>query len=359
MIKPGESGSKVEIISRGTLDQPALVRIAQQDYVAFEHDPNTILVLEEVARELLTKDIPPGIALTPCKRAQFLEDLEIGLDIPITPSRFEGIAPFRIYHLGNGRAEIVIGWHCTKGFWKNDSGYHWKLQRARVAVLGRRRSLPGLRFHRFVDQGYLAGVEFAVTIRALSVESAINSASEMSELIHLIIEDSIRDPSQDGRSEAAFVRDTFIPLLKSLGFRNVVFHHGSREFGKDVLFSRQTEFGMTEYWAAQVKLGNVSGRANSYLDLIVNQAHEAFKIPLLDIQTKSKFRISKFVVAITGRFTENAVEKICEKIETHSQRNNIIFLDGEKLQELIKSSSPKGRAGRPGFSGRIRRNDLQ
>ena len=234
MIKAGgfnSNNSSIEIISEGTLGRPAVVRIGQEEYSALEQDPNTILILEKVARDVLLKDLPLGIALTPCK----------------------GIQP-------------------------------------------------------------------------------------LSEAIHSKIEESVRPKVEGDWSETAFIRAKLIPLLKSLGFRNVVFNHGPREFGRDILFSRQSEFGIPEYWAAQVKLGNVSGKSNSYIDLIVSQAQEAFKIPVLDIQTKSKIWISKFVVMITGRFTENAVEKICEKIESHSLRNNLIFVDGEKLQELIHSS---------------------
>jgi hypothetical protein len=347
MVKSLRSSNKIEIISEGTLDRPALVRVGQQEYSAFPHDPNTILILEDVARELLLRDLPRGIALTPCKRLQFLGELdsEAGedLEIPISPWQFEGIAPFRIYHLGNGRAGIVFSWYCTKGFWDNESGYRWKLTRARAAVLARRKGLSGIRFHRFVDHGYLAGVEFSMTFPSGSVETVMESAFEISETLHSVIEDSVKIKIEQDRNEAGFVRDRLIPLLRDLGFHDVMFHHGPREFGRDVLFSRQTEFGIPEYWAAQVKLGNVGGKANSFVDLIVSQAEEAFKMPLYNIHTKSKVWISKFLVVITGKFTDNAVEKICEKIESYSLKNNIIFLDGERLDELARNARVQRR----------------
>lgn len=338
MLKSNQSSSNIEVISEGTVGRPALIRIGHEEYAALEQDPNTVLILEKVARDLLLKDLPLGIALTPCKGIQPTDDLDGDLEIPVSPSQFEGIAPFRIYHLGRGRAGIIFSWHCTKNFWSNEFGYSWKLETARESVLVRRKSLAGVCFHRFIDHGYVAGVEFLLTTTSSSVESVIKFAYEISESIHSIIEESVRPKAEEDRSEATFIRAKLIPLLKTMGFRNVAFHHGPREFGRDILFSRQTEFGILEYWAAQVKLGNVSGKSNSYIDLIVSQAQDAFKIPLHDIQTKSKVWISKFVVIITGRFTENAVEKICEKIESHPLRNNLLFVDGEKLQELIQSS---------------------
>ena len=343
MTYSSESEGRVQVISRATLNQPAVVRIGQQEYWALDHDPNTILVMEDVARELLLRDLPQGIGLTPCKRLILGDDLDDDLEIPMTPSRFDGIAPFRIYHFGAGRAGVVFSWYCTKDT-RGELGFHWKLQKAKAVVLARRKNLAGLHFYRILDQGFFAGVEFAATMRCSGLETVMRWAYEVSDDIHAVIKKSVAVPVESYQSESAFVQETFIPLLKKLGFRNVTFHHGPREFGKDVLFSRLMEFEIPEYWAAQVKLGNVSGRSNSYIDLIVSQAQDAFKIPLYDVQTKSKIWISKFVVAITGKFTENAVEKICEKIEIHSQRNNMIFLDGERIRELIeaKKSSELG-----------------
>ncbi len=47
--------------------------------------------------------------------------------------------------------------------------------------------------------------------------------------------------------------------------------------------------------------------------------------------TRRKQRISKLLLVVSGKYTENAVEKICEKIESYAIRNNIVFLDGAKI----------------------------
>ena len=335
MSKSSDFGTKIEIVAFGTSKQPAVARIGQHEYVGFNDDPNTIPILEDFSRELLLKDLPLGISITPCKRLRLSdEDIDLEGEIPILPTQFEGIAPFRVFNSGNNHAGLIIRWHCEKTFWKNHLGHHWQLEQARKILLSRQRKFPGLRFHQFIDQGYLAGIEFITFLKSNSLESLIESAYDLSDRIRRMIENSLGAEDIPNQSEASFTQGTFIPLLKKLGFEDVVYYHGSREFGRDVIFSRQTEFGIPEYWAAQVKLGNVSGKVNSYLDLIVKQAEEAFKIPLFDIRTKSKIWISKFVVAITGRYTENAVEKICQKIESSALRNNILFLDGETLYDL-------------------------
>ncbi len=199
---------KIELISAGRGGQPAVVRIGPHDYIAFDHDPNTILVLEETAKDFLLQDLPTGIALTPCKRIQELGDWSgdgnenwtgngmgewgEGSEIPITPSRFEGIAPFRIYRADHDHAGLVFSWHCTKDFWNHDAGYRWKLQQARSAVQASRKDLSGLRFHRLIDRGYWAGIEFSLFVPARSLESIMKTGYLISETLHSVIETADR-----------------------------------------------------------------------------------------------------------------------------------------------------------------------
>ena len=66
------------------------------------------------------------------------------------------------------------------------------------------------------------------------------------------------------------------------------------------------------------------------------QLDDAFKMPFYDLYTKQQQRISKLAIIISGKFTENAIEKICEKIESHALRHNVVFIDGEKISTLAE-----------------------
>jgi hypothetical protein len=84
------------------------------------------------------------------------------------------------------------------------------------------------------------------------------------------------------------------------------------------------------------KFGNIPGAADGEIDQIIGQVDDAFKMPFYDLYTKQKQRISKLAIIISGKFTENAIEKICEKIESHGVRNNLTFIDGDKIQTLAE-----------------------
>jgi hypothetical protein len=130
-----------------------------------------------------------------------------------------------------------------------------------------------------------------------------------------------------------------LPLFRKLGFVNVKYNHGNKEFGKDVTFARRTEFDEYEYYGVQVKFGDVSGGANGDINELITQAKDAFSMPFYDVYSRNKVRISKVIIAISGKFTLNAVEKIIEGIQEYPLKNNLIFLDGEKIESLMSKYS--------------------
>ena len=46
----------------------------------------------------------------------------------------------------------------------------------------------------------------------------------------------------NAENEKEFTLGTVLPIIRKLGFQNVRYNHGKREFGRDVLFARVTEF---------------------------------------------------------------------------------------------------------------------
>jgi len=70
-------------------------------------------------------------------------------------------------------------------------------------------------------------------------------------------------------------------------------------------------------------------------------------MPFYDLYTRQKQRIAKLAIIVSGRFTENAIEKICEKVESHAIRNNLVFIDGDKLKTLSETFVRSSKAREP------------
>jgi hypothetical protein len=136
------------------------------------------------------------------------------------------------------------------------------------------------------------------------------------------------------KDERAFCEEVLAPLLRRMKFMSVRYMQGAREYGKDFTFSELTPFSVLRHYGLQAKAGDVSGEVNSAIDEIVGQADDAFKMPYYDVASAEPRYISGFIIAISGRFTANAKEKIVHKIP-RGLHGSLLFLDREAILELI------------------------
>lgn len=58
-------------------------------------------------------------------------------------------------------------------------------------------------------------------------------------------------------------------MFRKLGFANVKYNHGNKEFGKDITFARRTEFDDYEYYGVQIKYGDVSSGAQGEINELI------------------------------------------------------------------------------------------
>lgn len=115
-----------------------------------------------------------------------------------------------------------------------------------------------------------------------------------------------------------------------MGFEQVIFNHGNKEFGKDYILTTKNIFGKTEYYGVQAKAGNMSGAATSNINEITNQINMGFNIPYKLVDGKEIY-ITKMIIAISGIFTDNAKMVIQSSVEKYKFANTI-FLSKKELE---------------------------
>jgi len=135
-------------------------------------------------------------------------------------------------------------------------------------------------------------------------------------------------------NETSFCQDVINPLLQRMGFIDVVYRCGPREYGKDFTFTELTKFNSLRRYALQAKPGDVSGEVNSQIDFIIGQIDDAFSMPYKNIGANSELFISEMIIAVSGHFTDNAKEKILQKVKSN-HKGSLHFWDREKFDELI------------------------
>lgn len=135
--------------------------------------------------------------------------------------------------------------------------------------------------------------------------------------------------------EKLFCTEIIFPLLRKMDFIDVRFNHGVREYGKDFTFSELTKFGNLRHFAIQAKAGNLRGNVNAQIDEIIGQLNDAFTMPYYEVCANETRNISTFIIAISGYFTENAKDKIIQKIPQQF-KGCIYLIDRDKILELIE-----------------------
>jgi hypothetical protein len=137
------------------------------------------------------------------------------------------------------------------------------------------------------------------------------------------------------KNEKLFSTEILYPLLRKMDFIDVRYTHGTQEYGKDFTFSELTSFGNFRHYGMQSKAGDMSGKVNSDIDEIIGQIDDAFSMPYFEVTANEKRRINTFIIAISGRFTNNAKEKIANKMPP-TLLGSVYMLDRDKILELIE-----------------------
>lgn len=133
-------------------------------------------------------------------------------------------------------------------------------------------------------------------------------------------------------NEEEFTKQRVIPALSKIGMLDVRYNHGTKEYGRDVVYQYNDNFGKPRYGSAQVKLGDISGKVGGMLNIIREQIEDSFKMKYKDVAAVKEVRINQVVIVCSGKYTDNAKEKILESV---LPGQNVVFLDGQDIDNII------------------------
>ena len=109
------------------------------------------------------------------------------------------------------------------------------------------------------------------------------------------------------KSEIEWTKEYLIPLLQSLGFRRVDFVHGTLEAGRDLIFADHDRFGLSHYYCAQVKDGDIKAQSvTGEIRTILNQLQTAYETPYNDPLSGTQHKIRAVYLIINGKITDPA-----------------------------------------------------
>lgn len=224
-------------------------------------------------------------------------------------------------------------------YWNGLVGLNVYMETKRDIIKDRQVNLSDITLDSYEDDGAWISLQYSCEIEVNSLSELIQTIDQINGEIDGATDIALGSPFEkleNCKKESEFTIKILLPLLRKLGFVNVKYNHGSKEYGKDITFARRTEFDEYEYYGVQVKSGDISGGATGDINELIAQAKDAFSMPFYDVYSREKIRISKLLIAISGKFTLNAMEKIIDGLTDYPLKNNIIFLDGEKIENLME-----------------------
>lgn len=287
-------------------------------------DGEKAIVPVPILRNVEMNSLPYNVEIEICE-SKYPETVVV--NIPATFSRI-GENEFRVRY-----SELI-----TRKYWDAPVGLKLYMETKRDIIEERADEIKDIYLEHYEDDGAYIWLQFGSKMKAESMDDLLCDIEQLYGEIEGATDIALGVPFpkiDSCEKENEFTIRILLPLFRKLGFTNVKYNHGNKEFGKDITFARRTEFDEYEYYGVQVKFGNVSGGAQDNINELITQAKDAFAMPFYDVYSRNKVRVSKVIIAISGKFTQNAVEKIIEGIQEFPLKNNIVFLDGEKIENLM------------------------
>ncbi len=276
-------------------------------------------------KDLRIDELPMELRLTICKAK---EDDCIVLDT----------LPIEVQRISDSKVHVIFEDVETRKYWNAPIGLKRYMERKKTLIEERSNEIKDVKIDSYDDDGAYISMYFSADIESDLLIHVVEQAEQLIEEIDgaTLIALDVEPINLAADNESDFSLHVVLPILRKLGFTNVKYNHGKREYGKDFVFARLSEFDDLEHWGAQIKFGDVNGGIKSQIEELISQADSAFKMPFYNIYTRRKERISKFAIIISGKYTENAIERVCEGIENNALKNNIVFIDGDKI-EILKN----------------------
>lgn len=139
--------------------------------------------------------------------------------------------------------------------------------------------------------------------------------------------------------EKELSKKVIVPLLRKMGYSSVQYRCGFDEFGRDIIFCELDKFRNPRWMGAQVKAVKIHGtssRSKGNVQEIINKIQEAFDNPFFETASNKEEYIKDMYIITSREITPKA----SVSIKNRFRNQNVHFIDGQKLIELIQMHSP-------------------
>ena len=220
-----------------------------------------------------------------------------------------------------------------------DSSYIQFLHSKKLIIQDRSKLINDIKYDDyFEDEFDSAGIEYHANVKFKNFDHLINYSghlySEINRKTSLVLENPMID-FKIGINIQELKEQIIIPILLKLEFFNIVHNTEENTNGKDIIFTKISDFDEYEFYCAKIFTKDLSDLTENEIKKIVTEIHDAFYIPFNDILSNEQKFISKMALITPFYLPDNAKKSITNKISGIGIKNNIIFIDKYKIEYFI------------------------
>ena len=148
-------------------------------------------------------------------------------------------------------------------------------------------------------------------------------------------------------NEAQLRKEVLIPLFRAMKFHSVMHYHGGTlELGKDITMWKEGDLGERVNYGVVVKAEKVSGQATGKgsANEVLFQVMQCFNEPYADISSTEQQRVHRCFVVSAKEITKEATNAIKGSLGGQNLDRVTIFVDGDRLWELVQQYLPEQTA---------------
>jgi len=140
-------------------------------------------------------------------------------------------------------------------------------------------------------------------------------------------------------NEKELTKKFLIPLYESegMGCKNIQYTHKILEFGKDIIYYKDDEYGRRIYTGVQVKSTKITTKD---IGGILSQICQAFGEQFNDSSDNKKKSLDKFVVLTSNEIPEDAKQSLSASLRGSNLHKDITYINGNQLVTLLDKHLP-------------------
>ena len=141
------------------------------------------------------------------------------------------------------------------------------------------------------------------------------------------------------RTKPSFAANSSSRCSNRLGFYGVAELHGTREFGKDFVFSELHRLGGMRHYAAQVNATLRSSAKVGSSTICLVRCGRRLERHSPDLTASESSHVSAVYIFNSGEITAGAKDQMLDQLGVKNYGDNVHFLDGERLKALNEWST--------------------